>query len=141
MTYRIAQAAELVGLPTTTLRYYEDIGLGPASGRAGNGYREYDDDDLARLRFIAATKSLGIPLTDVAELVKAYEVEDCSDVAHQVVEMVAERLRETRARIAELEALATQLEGVSARLASAPAAGACGNSCPCVQTTVEIRRP
>ncbi len=131
MTYRIAEAAELVGVPATTLRYYEDIGLVERPARGGNGYRTYDDVDLARLRFITATKNLGIPLADVAELVKAYDVEDCSTVAHQVVEMVAQRLAETQTRIGELVALAAQLQTVSARLAEPPAAGPCGDGCPC----------
>ncbi len=134
MSYRIAEAAERVGVPATTLRYYEDIGLVAAPARTGNGYRTYDDADIARLRFITATKNLGIPLTDVAELVKAYDVEDCTEVAHQVVEMVAERLAETQTRIGELVALAAQLQAVSARLAAAPTAGACGAECPCVMT-------
>lgn len=131
MSYRIAEVAELVGVPATTLRYYEDIGLIDQPARGGNGYRSYDDADLARLRFITATKNLGIPLADVAELVKAYDVEDCSTVAHQVVEMVAVRLAETQTRIGELVALAAQLQTVSARLADAPTSGACGEGCPC----------
>src|SRR4051812_48022427 len=61
MSYRIAEVAELVGVPATTLRYYEDMGLVDQPARSGNGYRCYDDADLARLRFITATKNLGIP--------------------------------------------------------------------------------
>lgn len=131
MSYRIAEAALMVGVPATTLRYYEDIGLLAEPARGGNGYRTYDDADIARLRFIAATKNLGIPLSDVGDLVRAYDVEDCSSVAHQVVEMVAVRLVETQTRIAELVSLAAQLQTVSARLSAAPAAGACGPDCPC----------
>jgi DNA-binding transcriptional MerR regulator len=131
MSYRIAEVAELVGVPATTLRYYEDIGLIAQPARGGNGYRSYDDADVERLRFITATKNLGIPLADVAELVKVYDVEDCSVVAHQVVEMVAARLAETQARIGELVALAAQLQTVSARLSDAPTSGPCGPGCPC----------
>ncbi|MBX9243818.1 MerR family transcriptional regulator [Actinotalea ferrariae] len=131
MSYRIAEAARMVGVPATTLRYYEDIGLVDAPARGENGYRTYDEADIARLRFISAIKNLGIPLSDVAELVRAYEVEDCSSVAHQVVEMVAERLAETQTRIGELVALAAQLQTVSTRMAAAPTAGACGADCPC----------
>jgi DNA-binding transcriptional MerR regulator len=135
MSYRIAEAAQIVGVPATTLRYYEDIGLMTQPGRGSNGYRSYTDADLGRLRFISATKSLGIPLADVAELVKAYDVEDCSTVAHHVVEMVAVRLAETQTRIGEMVALAAQLQTVSARLADAPTSGPCGEGCPCAATT------
>lgn len=128
MTYRIAEVAELVGVPATTLRYYEDIGLVEAPARGANGYRASSDADVERLRFVTATKNVGIPLSDVADLVKAYGVEDCSVVAHQVVEMVAARLEETQARIGEL---AADLQTVAARLAVAPTAGPCGPDCPC----------
>ena len=137
MSYRIAEAADVVGVPATTLRYYEDIGLMPAPGRRPNGYRMYDETDLARLRFITAAKNLGIPLADVKALAAAYDVDDCTSVAHQVVEMVAVRLAETQARIGELVALAAQLQDVSARLAAAPTAGACGADCPCTTVTLE----
>ena len=136
MTYRIAEAADVVGVPATTLRDYEDIGLVPAPGRGSNGYRVYDESDLARLRFITAAKNLGIPLADVKVLAAAYDVEDCTTVAHQVVELVAARLADTQSRIGELVALAAQLQDVFARLAAAPTAGACGDDCPC--TTVRI---
>jgi DNA-binding transcriptional MerR regulator len=137
MTYRIAEAADAVGVPATTLRYYEDIGLMPAPVRGGNGYRRYDERDLARLRFITATKNLGIPLADVKILAGAYDEEECSTVAHQVVELVAERLSQTQTRIGELVALAGQLQDVSARLAAAPTAGSCGDGCPCSTVTLD----
>ncbi|WP_421741368.1 MerR family transcriptional regulator [Cellulomonas sp.] len=137
MTYRIAEAADVVGVPATTLRYYEDIGLMPAPGRGPNGYRVYDETDVARLRFITATKNLGIPLADVKALAAAFDVEDCSSVAHQVVERVAARLSETQTRVGELVALAAQLQDVSARLAAAPTAGSCGDDCPCATVIIE----
>jgi DNA-binding transcriptional MerR regulator len=131
MSYRIAEAAGLLGVAPTTLRYYEDIGLVDKPSRGSNGYRAYDEDDLARLRFVTAVKNLGIPLSDVRELVEAYGVEDCSTVAHHVVEMVTTRLAETQDRIGELVALAAQLQTVAARLADAPAGTPCGDGCPC----------
>ena len=103
ITYRIAEAADAVGVPATTLRYYEDIGLMPAPGRGPDGYRVYADTDLVRLRFITAAKNLGIPLADVKALAAAFDVDDCSSVAHQMVELVALRLSETRTRISELK--------------------------------------
>ncbi|MBO9555886.1 MerR family transcriptional regulator [Cellulomonas sp.] len=137
MTYRIAEAAGLVGVAPTTLRYYEDIGLLEKPARGSNGYRAYDEDDVARLRFVTAVKNLGIPLSDVRELVAAYAVEDCSTVAHHVVETVAARITETQERIGELVALAAQLQTVAARLADAPTGTACGDGCPCATVATE----
>lgn len=137
MSYRIAEAAALVGVPTTTLRYYEDIGLVAGPSRDPNGYRTYGDDDVARLRFVATAKSLGIPLAEVRELAAAQDVEDCTTVAHQMVEAVARRITDTQRRIGELAALAAQLQQVSARLAEAPDAGPCGPDCPCLTASLD----
>jgi DNA-binding transcriptional MerR regulator len=134
--YRIGEAAQAVGVATSTLRYYEEIELIARPDRGGNGYRTYDDADLSRMRFITNAKRLGLPLDDIRDLVDAYEIEDCSTVAHQMVERVAAHLAETQAKIGELVALAGDLQGVAARLSVAPTAGPCGDDCPCGTTTV-----
>ena len=47
-TYRISDAARRTGLPTSTLRYYERIGLLPAPERTDSGYRAYEERALDR---------------------------------------------------------------------------------------------
>lgn len=138
MNYRIGEASTLLGIPTSTLRYYEDIELVSPSGREGNGYRRYDDASIARLRFIASAKSVGIPLEDIRTLADAYELDDCSTVVHQVVESVALRITETRDRISELSALESQLEQVLQRMQVTPASGPCCAGCPCESITQSV---
>ncbi len=64
--YRISELAERVGVPPTTLRYYESRGLLPAR-RTGSGYRTYDDRDVERMRFITTAKTLGLPLDRIRD--------------------------------------------------------------------------
>ena len=46
-TYTIKEAAALTGLPASTLRYYESIGvIAPISRGASSKHRVYDEDDL-----------------------------------------------------------------------------------------------
>lgn len=130
-TYRISDVADELGVPATTLRYYEDIGLVAAPARTGNGYRSYEDRDLDRLRFISRAKGLGLSLDDLRELVEAWDTDDCSAVQHQMVEVVATRLSETQHQIVILAELAAQLQAVAGRLQAAPTAGPCGDECPC----------
>ena len=145
-TYRISDVAGELGVPATTLRYYEDIGLVAAPARTGNGYRSYADRDVDRLRFIARAKSLSLSLEDLRELVEAWDTDDCSAVQHRMVEVVASRLAETQDQIANLVELAAQLQTVARRLQAAPAAGPCGDDCPCAaaagsaQTLVPLTR-
>ncbi|MBT2531106.1 MerR family transcriptional regulator [Arthrobacter sp. ISL-48] len=119
-TLRISEVAARTGVPATTLRYYEDIGLiGPAV-RSANGYRTYDERDLERLAVITRAKKLDISLEDVRDLVAAWESDECGTVQHRLSGIVATRLRETRESIAELTGLADQLEQARARLTGKP---------------------
>ena len=131
-TLRIAEVAEWTGVPATTLRYYEDIGLLAPAERTRNGYRAYSDRDVERLRFITRAKQLDISLDDLRELVVAWDGEDCGDVQERMVHVVSARLAETRERLVQLAELARQLESAAARLSTtAPHAGACDDGCAC----------
>ena len=47
---RISDLAERAGVPVSTLRYYERIGLLPSPERSQNGYRLYDAGAVQKLR-------------------------------------------------------------------------------------------
>ena len=53
------------------IRHYEKLGMVPAAVRRASGYRDYGDGDVARLRFIARARGLGVPLDEIAELLAA----------------------------------------------------------------------
>lgn len=67
-TLRIGELAAAVGLNPKTIRYYEQIGLLPTPARTQSGYRRYDADDGARLRFIAKAKTLGLSLGEIGAI-------------------------------------------------------------------------
>lgn len=121
MGHHIARAAELSGVPATTIRYYEDEGLIRPAARAANGYRVYEDRDVARLQFVSRARALDLPVADLRELVDVWEGDRCAPVADRLRDRVADRLADTRQRIASLEALAGDLAQVLARLEDAPA--------------------
>jgi len=131
-SYRIAEVADLSGVPATTLRYYEDAGVVSRPSRGDNGYRSYTDRDIDRLRFVARAKQLNLGTGDLRELVQVWETDDCSSVQHRMAEVVATRLTETQEQIADLVELAAQLQAVTGRLEGTPAAGPCDEDCPCV---------
>lgn len=74
-TYSIAETAELTGLTTHTLRYYERDGLMLRGvGRTASGHRRYSDRDLHWIDLISRLRSTGMPIRDVrryAELVRS----------------------------------------------------------------------
>jgi DNA-binding transcriptional MerR regulator len=131
-TFRIAEVAERTGVPATTLRYYEDIGLLAPAGRKPNGYRAYSERDVERLRFITRAKQLDLTLDDLRDLVTAWDAENCGDVQDRMARVVTDRLEQTQTRLADLMALAAQLQAAAARLATAEKhAGPCSDGCAC----------
>lgn len=63
----IGQVAQQVGVATSTLRYYEDIGLLNPTRRVG-GRRQYDDSVLQRLALIQTSQRAGFTLAEVGVL-------------------------------------------------------------------------
>ncbi len=59
----IGEASEQSGLPVKTIRYYEDIGL-VRPLRSENGYRDFIDADLQRLKFLQRSRSLGFSIDE-----------------------------------------------------------------------------
>ena len=69
-SYSIKEAAALTGLPASTLRYYEQIGvIAPISRGASSKHRVYDEDDLDQLMWIACLAATGMSVRDMRQYV------------------------------------------------------------------------
>jgi len=98
--YTISQLAHAAGIPTTTVRYYERIGLVPPEDRSAGNYRLYSDESLQRLKFIRAAQAIGFTLDDVQALLgEGGSVPCCGDVKQLIEDRLAEidqRLKDLR---------------------------------------------
>jgi MerR family transcriptional regulator, thiopeptide resistance regulator len=65
-TYTVGALAKASGLTVRTLHHWDAIGLLVPASRAGNGYRRYGGEDVARLYRILALRRLGLTLGEVA---------------------------------------------------------------------------
>lgn len=65
----IGEVAELAGISTATLRWYDRIGLLQPLARSDSGYRLYGREELLRLREILVWRQLGFPLSDIVALI------------------------------------------------------------------------
>ena len=63
----IGEVAERAGIPPSTLRYYEEVGLIRSFGRHGLR-RQFDPDVLLRLSLIALGKTAGFSLVEIAAM-------------------------------------------------------------------------
>ena len=98
----ISQAAEVVGIPPKTIRYYEEIGL-VSSQRAGNGYRVYEDRELHMLAFLGRARSLGFTIESCRSLLALYADPDRASV--NVKDVAESHVAEIDLKIAELKGM------------------------------------
>ena len=102
-TYSIKEVAALVGLPASTLRYYEDVSVIPAIARdPSSGHRIYQEDDLELLTWVSCLSASGMSIADMREYVRSGlgGERDISEFI-TLLEQQDERLRE-EAQILEL---------------------------------------
>jgi DNA-binding transcriptional MerR regulator len=121
---RIRELAAAADVPADTIRHYEKAGLIAAPPRGSNGYRDYAERDLARLRFIRHCRELDMSLPEVRELLHFLDhpSPDCS-AADRVVQ---QHLAHVRERLAALRRLERQLVRLVAACAHPKPEQRCG---------------
>lgn len=118
---RISELAEQVGVATSTVRYYERIGLLSGPARTASGYRDYDGADASRLLFVTRARRMGLSCDQVNTLLGIWAGVHCASAADRVAELIEEKQSEIATRIKELQGFSSQLDAVRAALrASAP---------------------
>ena len=98
----IGTAADQANLPPKTIRYYEEIGLVTPS-RAENGYRDYSENDVHRLRFLQRSRSLGFTIDECRLLLSLYD--DKNRASADVKAVALEKVTEIDRKIADLQSL------------------------------------
>lgn len=116
--WRVGTLAKASGVSTDTLRHYERKGL-LRPMRSSNGYREYPEHALERVRMIRKALAVGFTLD---ELSTVFQVFDRGEVpCQQVRELAATKLAEVERHLQEVLAmrdeLRASLEDWDARLA------------------------
>lgn len=98
----IGDIAEATGLPSKTIRYYEDIGL-VVPGRAANGYRRFAENDLHRLKFLARARTLGFSIESCRQLLSLYSQSDRESA--DVRKLAVKHMQEIERKISELQGM------------------------------------
>ena len=98
----IGKAAELSGLPSKTIRYYEEIGLLNPT-RAENGYRDYAQADVHKLRFLQRSRGLGFSIEECRTLLSLYE--DTGRASADVKAIAERRIGDIDRKLDELQSL------------------------------------
>lgn len=106
-TMTIGEVARLAGVPSKTIRYYEDIALIPPAERAPNGYRVYGQRSVDVLRFIRRARELGFSIEEVTDLLALWRDEHRASA--EVKAIARQHIQQVEAKIAELQSLRSTL--------------------------------
>ena len=104
---QIGRVAQRTGLSVDAIRFYEKSGLLPRPARTQGGYRLYQEGEVADLEFIQQAQQLGFSLNEIRELfsIRRHPHEVCEHVR----DLIVQKLGVVRAKIAELQAMETEL--------------------------------
>ena len=128
---RISELAESAGVPASTVRYYERVGLMGRPDRTASGYRDYGEDAAGRLLFIARARRMGLSCEQITELIPVWAGTNCEAAQDRVIRLIGEKQAEIAERVAELEQFSAQLEAVRASVAAEPPPSACRSDLTC----------
>jgi MerR family transcriptional regulator, aldehyde-responsive regulator len=99
-SYTIQEISAETDLPSSTLRYYEEIGLLDPIPRAANGHRRYSQSDLHRVILIKRLRLTGMSIERMIEFVALYR--GGTSTARQRREILQAHRETVQARVDEL---------------------------------------
>ena len=103
----IGEAAKLSNLTVKTVRYYADIGLVRPLKNNSTGYRDFSEDDLARLQFVAKARKFNFSIQECEELLSLYS--DKNRPSKDVKALTLEKISQIDSKLIELKDLRHQL--------------------------------
>ena len=112
----IGKAAKLSGLTVKTVRYYSNIGIIEPYIAQNSGYREFSENDVAKLQFVGKARKFNFSIDECRELIALYENKErpSKEVKSLTLEKIAQidkKLKELQSLKKQLNTLATACQG------------------------------
>lgn len=126
---QINQLADLTGVSPKTIRYYESIGVLPEPHRSSNGYRDYDEVDIERLKLVAGARRLEFSLDDVTEIIAMRDRREAP--CRVMLDKLVQKADEIAHRIVELQYLEQELRDLHELGRTFPTDDVDGKACVC----------
>ena len=125
----IRELVQETGVPAKTIRYYEEIELLPQPKRKPNGYREYSEIDIERLRLVSAARHLDFSLAEIKEILDLRDrgIAPCG----VLLELLDRKAKEISQRIKELKQMQEDLQQLYTLGATFPTDDVEGKNCIC----------
>ena len=106
----IGDAAAAAGVTPKMIRHYEALGLIPEPPRTDAGYRLYGEREVAMLRFIRQSRSLGFSIQQIEALLSQWR--NPSRQSREVKSLALAQLQELEARQRELDEMRQTLQAL-----------------------------
>ena len=101
MVYTVGEMAKRLGVPASTLRYYDKEGLLPFVERSSGGIRMFQDSDFEWLQVIGCMKKAGMSIRDIRRYIEmALQGDDTIDLR---LEMFRHQREVLQRQMAELQ--------------------------------------
>ena len=126
---QIQELATRSGTTAKTIRYYESIQLLPTPKRKANGYRDYEESDVERLKFVLGARHLDLPLDDIREILDMRDRREAP--CRTVLDRMTQKADEIARRIVELQKLENELHQLHTLGLTFPMNDIDGKNCVC----------
>ena len=99
--YSAKEAAEMTGLSTATLRYYEKEQLLPHIARNSQKYRQYTEEDIEWIKMVQCMRMANIPIRSIKKYVSL--LIRGGETLEQRFVMVQNHMKDIKNRISDLQ--------------------------------------
>ena len=112
----IGKASKLSELTVKAVRYYDNIGLVKPHQNISSGYREYNDEDVLKLKFVGKARKFNFSIDECRELLSLYEnksrpSKDVKKLTLEKISQIDEKLKQLQNLKDELTYLADNCQG------------------------------
>jgi len=107
---RVGELAQACGKTVRAIHHYEDVGLLTPATRSKGRYRLYASEAVARVRWIGKLHDLGMTLSEIHQILAAWEqAPSAPDAMAAVHSVYLQKLQEVRQQIGRMTALEHEL--------------------------------
>ena len=103
----IGKAANLSNLTIKTVRYYANIGLIKPTQNPLTSYREYNEEEVSKLKFIGKARKFDFSINECKELLSLYE--DKNRTSKEVKKITLEKISQIENKLKDLNDLKKEL--------------------------------
>ena len=103
----IGKAAKLSDLTIKAVRYYDNIGLVKPQQNILSGYRDYSNEEVAKLKFIGKARKFDFSIDECKELLSLYE--DKNRTSKEVKKITLEKISQIDSKLNDLKDLRNEL--------------------------------